>query len=1723
MRLVPALAPDWSPASGDFGLALLEIAARLGEETTQRLDRTAERDAIAFFDVLDLPPSPPRAATGMMVFALTESQPRAVFALARTQLSATNTAGDQVTFESGRTLRVAPGRIAEVIAVDPASDRIELAPDPVTSLEAPAALPDRYEVVTFAGAGTALLQISPAVGLAPGDMLRIGASAHSVAEVDDGLVSLRETLDAPVAAGEVVDRVAALEAFDLRDLQRHVFHIGHAELLNLEQPAIISLDLAPPDLARELTRLDVAYSAYGTVEGADEGEWHPLELLGSNGSAIRLAKTWIGTVDELKLDGEKSRWVRAELQSSVTGASGPLDRVSRICLDVASLQDERGTQSGTGGTGGSAPGGLVEGSRTIVSAFHNGTPLSTASRFYPLGPEPLRFDTFALAAPEALSKRGARATIAIDLADSSLVGFEVAAQPPRSTAPVSNGAMLAAGASSAAEDAANGYGVGRNGYLQVARFSADGSFRWYELEPRLDSGQPILLGAGGVAAAATLGSSSNTDLVVVPDRDGGLVAAKIGPSGDGLAAPMVGGDGWVALPGISGQRPGPADAGGPGERGAAPVGMSGLLPASDEIVVFDVLDGVPHSMRVGDNLSTVNPTWLPLSAGGDAQPVLTDRWLLTPVLSADWPRREPGDQPRFVLVDSRGDVWLGELAFADGTPALTVTWYRMSGPAAVIGDGGQAPQAALDVTPSATRFRNGDGDAVLWVAYARPVEGDDSGAQTAGDPVHRVLHGLLIDAMGGFEQVTLDDEPGNRLAPRSALHANPRVPGRGHRQPVTVGIGPAHNEVVAWLGADEVTRTPTTEPVSIGRPLLLEIGPDPGSQVVLPATGERLLRLPLVPEMVDYHLHDSVSLESKETPHWVEIATDPDDASTSVVLSLDAKRLMSGNLRVFQIDHPDLQVEQSLRFVRRVGPDRPPHTGLVDPNDRTKVELDGGDRYTRTRRRLLIADATYLIEDIDDSVATLDRPVLGSATEIGYLTVLTLGERPVRSTDLHTLAELTIDGGSPPPDELRFVGGASPTTQQLGLQGRSGGSLWAQLTVAWITPPATQGPAIIPGALVPSAWTVEVFARGYQNPELSWEYYDGEGWRRLQDDFIDGTNDLSTSGSVSFLVPGDLAVSEIGGKDDYWIRARLIGGDYGRPSYVVDTRQLVPPAITEQVVVIDSTALRPPEILSIETSFKLQELAPAEIVLVENNLAVSNQTQAATAQGARFDLFRGAAAIDPDAPERAVYIGLSAPPGTGELRLLVDADDQPGGGPVRADLRTPEGWRPLTVDDRTSSLRRRGTLSIPLDLEPVLVRLFARDRVWIRLRPEASGGGSWAPVVRGLRLNAVEIAHARTVEDEILGSSLGQPGLQVELSEQPVLPDTVVLRVREQLGTEERAALEADYEADTARPAGPSSGPQDDPEPAVVSGVERLPGCWVLWRRVDSLVGQSAEARVYLLDPGTGAITFGDGRNGKVPPAGRDGIRAFRYQQGGGEAGNVPAWTEAKLISSVEGVETVILPGETAGGFSGGRSDDLFLTAPDRLRHAGQAMTPVDIEAIAIAASPDIVQAHCAPPDGPGRPVQVAIATRGSSRCPQPSLAVRDAVAALIRQRGWGGLDADLVDVVGPEYVRASVTVRLIAPVDRLAEVERLAEKGLVDLLHPVEGGPGGRGWPFGRAPTVSDVIRALAGVDGLDRVDTVDLTTVGPRSLDRLPANGLVCVEATDITVVVEPPEDRP
>ena len=396
-------------------------------------------------------------------------------------------------FETARALEVSPARIADVVAVDPDTDHIERAPARVVATEPPPDPVGGRQVVTAASAGSTVVQVAPAIGLEPGDQLRIQGTAYRIGAVSQDLVTLVDPLTAAVPAGTPFERIEAFEAFTLRDLQQHACYVGHAALLNLDRPARIELVLTPSGLATTLSALDLRYSLWGTADGDDEPAWHALDPMGASASTLTLRKPWEGSVDEVEVAGRTNRWLRIEHPDPITTV-GVVDLADHVALRVRSEPAPAPTPAPIGST-------------TITNAFHNAVPLAVTGRFLPFGPTPNRFDIFAFAAPESLSKRGARVDVDIRVADASLLALVA----PINAAPGPDGTLA--------------YGIGSNGLLHSVTVSTGGDVGWRVLtNPAADDGTAVALdGSAGLLALRIAGGFGlSADVVVAQDASGQL-------------------------------------------------------------------------------------------------------------------------------------------------------------------------------------------------------------------------------------------------------------------------------------------------------------------------------------------------------------------------------------------------------------------------------------------------------------------------------------------------------------------------------------------------------------------------------------------------------------------------------------------------------------------------------------------------------------------------------------------------------------------------------------------------------------------------------------------------------------------------------------------------------------------------------------------------------------------------------------------------------------------------------------------------------------------------------------------------------------------------------------------------------------------------------------------------------------------------------------------------
>ena len=229
----------------------------------------------------------------------------------------------------------------------------------------------------------------------------------------------------------------------------------------------------------------------------------------------------------------------------------------------------------------------------------------------------------------------------------------------------------------------------------------------------------------------------------------------------------------------------------------------------------------------------------------------------------------------------------------------------------------------------------------------------------------------------------------------------------------------------------------------------------------------------------------------------------------------------------------------------------------------------------------------------------------------------------------------------------------------------------------------------------------------------------------------------------------------------------------------------------------------------------------------------------------------------------------------------------------------------------------------------------------------------------------------------------------------------------------------------------------------------------------------------YTLDHVTGEIRFGDGKHGRIPPAGIANIRMLEYRTGGGATGNRPVGTITQLRTAVPYIQRASNPEPAAGGVDTETLDSVFNSAPRTLRHGGRAVTKEDYEDLAFQASPEVAQAACVPlyhlandpKASTRRPgvISVIIVPRSSDDKPVPSSELLERVRKYLEERRQP--DSELC-IVGPPYVRLDVDVEVaLKGFDEMNNVQRELQSLLRRFLHPLVGGLSGQGWQFGQEP----------------------------------------------------------
>jgi predicted phage baseplate assembly protein len=187
--------------------------------------------------------------------------------------------------------------------------------------------------------------------------------------------------------------------------------------------------------------------------------------------------------------------------------------------------------------------------------------------------------------------------------------------------------------------------------------------------------------------------------------------------------------------------------------------------------------------------------------------------------------------------------------------------------------------------------------------------------------------------------------------------------------------------------------------------------------------------------------------------------------------------------------------------------------------------------------------------------------------------------------------------------------------------------------------------------------------------------------------------------------------------------------------------------------------------------------------------------------------------------------------------------------------------------------------------------------------------------------------------------------------------------------------------------------------------------------------------------------------------------------------------------------------------------------APETIRHRNRAITTADYESLAREASPAIAFARAiSNRNDAGRTitgwVSLIVIPMSTDPQPYPSFGLREEVQRYLLARMPCDVAGMLrLEVTGPEYLPVDVNAT-VAPIDptQAGTVEQRLRQAISTFLHPLLGGPEGRGWELGRSVYASDLAAVVEQVDGVDYAIDLELL------LNRVPQGEQVKVEASKL-----------
>lgn len=607
---------------------------------------------------------------------------------------------------------------------------------------------------------------------------------------------------------------------------------------------------------------------------------------------------------------------------------------------------------------------------------------------------------------------------------------------------------------------------------------------------------------------------------------------------------------------------------------------------------------------------------------------------------------------------------------------------------------------------------------------------------------------------------------------------------------------------------------------------------------------------------------------------------------------------------------------------------------------------------------------------------------------------------------------------------------------------------------------------------------------------------------------------------IRFVLPirNDIGLMEVNQQESYWIRALIVSSDpYGEDALFETTND------PNQPFIVIGPTFMPPIIEKAEieiNSYKTDQPIKVSSIQIKNNLAfidLSDKTQSNA--GVPFIPFIPITSHEVEAnrdffaKEQALYMGFDKSFGDVFISIFIHIKDIVSQETFPLETGLPQivweyvskrngslQWKPLDIQDNTANFTGSGTVGFvgPNDSGKVKVfdLLTDEELYWCRARLK-SGTYVHPPEILGIYLNTVMADHQATYpEDQIIGSGTGSADQKLSIIKHPVLSGYLWIKEAERPNEEELESHKKELEQDMDQELNTEDIIQADEGE---NGEEEI---WVRWRKVTGFYLSGPRSRHYTLDRINGELTFGDGENGLLPPAGKDNIIMRDFQTGGGEDANSVASPLAvkELKSSLPYIDKAFNVQNAVGGSDYWSLEETMEFGPQSIKSRDRAVTTEDYEWMTLQQFSQLARARCLPTMAPAdegglafKPgaVTITVVPKSSDTMPQPSRGLIKLIKEYLKEKALGNIyDDDDIYVIGPGYkqIHMKTQVRASLP-EESSIVEQRIRTELEAFFHPLTGGEEENGWDFGRDVYISEIYAVIERIDGVDHVESVEFT----------------------------------